>query len=422
MEAETPAVDVHGRRLVGGSMTENAVRSNNRRWAGEPVSNKLKLTAARVAGFEPQAKRYTVFDTEVPGLGVRVSPSGSKSYYLQSRIGKGRGARRIGVTLGNANSLRLAEARDLARKRLAEIREGMDVNSRAQGRATLSDLLDSYERRLKARQVVKVAEEMSMLRRGLKPYLKRPAADLSRKQIVEQMDKLEGQGKPGAATYLRKCASAFLNWSVNADHLKANVLAGYRRERKTRAETLARHRITLTTDDEIRVFWEATVEEAPGFRDFCRFLLLTGARRNEAAQMQWEQIEDSTWCCPAVATKMGRTHRIPLGSMSCAIVGAQPRHAATDLVFPGRRLKTMSGWTQRLRPLKERMGDGFAFHALRRTYRTGLTRLGVDYDVAEMMIGHKRNDLHGRYDNADLWAERADAQARWEAYIRRIVS
>jgi site-specific recombinase XerD len=408
--------------VSGRSMTENVVHFESRRWGGEPTGNKLKLTAARVAGLAPQAKRYTVFDTEVPGLGVRVSPSGSKSFYLQSRIGKGRGARRIGVTLGNANSMRLAEARALARKRLAEIREGVDVNARAQGCATLSDLLDSYERRLKARQVVKALEEISMLRRGLRPYLKRPAADLSRKQIVEQMDKLEGQGKPGAATYLRKCTSAFLNWAVNADHLKANVLAGYRRERKTRAEALARDRVTFTSDKEIREFWAATRAVPPVFRDFCRFLLLTGARRNEAAQMTFDQLVNGAWACPAVATKMGRVHLVPLGQLSIEIVMDQRRYAATELVFPGRRLRAMSGWTQRLRPLKERLGDNFAFHTLRRTYRTGLTRLGIDYDVAEMMIAHKRDDLHGRYDASDLWKERTEAQARWEAYVGQLIA
>ncbi|WP_425045224.1 tyrosine-type recombinase/integrase [Primorskyibacter sp. S87] len=388
----------------------------------KPKSKTVRLTAPMVRALKPKTKRYLVFDNVVIGLAVRVFPSGSKSYYLTSRVGKGRTARKIGVTLGDTGSLRLAEARDLARKRLAEMREGVDVNARPEAQASLSELLDAYEKRLAARQVVRAKDEISAMRRGLRPYLKRPGSDLSRKQIVSQMNKLEVSGKPGAATYLRKCASAFLNWCVNADHLKANVLAGYRRERQTRAEALSRPKVTFIGDHEIRAFWAATEGLESVFRDFCRFLLLTGARRTEAAQMTWGQIEGGAWACPAVATKMGREHRVPLGPMSCAIIEAQERYAATDLVFPGRRLRPMSGWTQRLQPLKDQLGEGFAFHALRRSYRTGLTRMGVDYDVAEMMIAHKRADLHGRYDSADLWTERVDAQARWEAYVAEVVA
>jgi len=317
----------------------------------------IKLTVNAIAGLKPRDKRYLVYDTQVKGLAVRVFPSGAKSYYLYSRIGKGRSARKVNVTLGSTDIIRLDAARKLARKRLADMSEGVNPNTRKEASADLSTLLDAYEERLKARGVVKRADTMSALRRNLKAHLSHPAEDLTRKHIVARMDKLEAEGKQGAASYLRKCVTAFFNWAVNADLLKANVMAGYRRERQTKAELIERPKITLTTDAEIRAFWEATANLSPVFRDYCRMLLLNGGRRTETAKMEWSQINDDAWACPAIQTKMGREHRVPLGPMSRALLEAQPRYNATNLVFPGRDFQPMSGWTQRLRPLKEQLSE-----------------------------------------------------------------
>ena len=137
--------------------------------------------------------------------------------------------------------------------------------------------------------------------------------------------------------------------------------------------------------------------------------------------MNWSEVADDIWSIPAERTKTGNEHRAPLGVLALDILEAQPRYAGTDLVFPGRGLRPLSGWTQILRPMKEALGDQkFAFHALRRSYRTGLTRIGVDFDLAELMIAHARSDLHRRYDHSDRWAERDAAQSKWEAYLANV--
>ncbi len=52
---------------------------------------------------------------------------------------------------------------------------------------------------------------------------------------------------------------------------------------------------------------------------------------------------------------------------------------------------------------------------------TGLSELGVEHDVAEMMVAHKRSDLHGRYDRSTLEAKRRDAQEQWEAHLAGVL-
>ncbi len=386
------------------------------------------LTEARIAALEPRERRYLVSDAKAPGLGVRVFPSGAKSYYVRGRQGKGRAAKRIEVHLGAVGTVRLSEARERALDIAREMREGSDPRARLEAQIPLGKLIELYDARLSARGVVKRKDMTSALQRGLSKHLNSPAADLTRKQVINILDKMEANGRAGAASYLRKTLSAMLNWAVGADHLKHNPMAGYRRERSTKAEAsiAAQAKTTFTTEEELRVFWRASgTMRSPVFRDFLRFMLMVGTRRTETAAMAWQQVtlgNKNEWVIPAAQTKMGRTHTVYLGPMSRQLLAGQEKYNATDLVFPGRNLKQMSGWSKLLKPMKEALGDEkFGFHALRRTYRTGLSELGVPYDVAELMVAHARSDLHQRYDKSTMEAERRKAQHAWETHVQGIV-
>lgn len=384
----------------------------------------LELTARRIAALKPRLKVWDQRDTKVTGLMVRVYPSGSKVYYLYRRIGKGRAGRAKLIKLGDVSDLPLAEARGRALILAAEMLAGNDPQAAKSGALPLRDLICVYGDRLKARQVVKRKDVITCLQMHLAPRLRQPVGDLTRQQVVERLHTLEDAGKPGAAEYLRKCVTGMLNWAVDAGHLQASVMAGYRRERETRAERQRKDRLTLTTADLLRAFWKAT--EAAGsetFRDLLRFLLLTGQRRSETAAMRWGDLDGDSWAIPAEITKTGKPHRVPLGQLSRQVIDAQERYAGSDLVFPGRGLKQISGWTQQLQPVRDAMGQpNFAPHALRRSYRTGLAELGVSEALAEVMIAHKRKDLVARYNHSEEWLARRDAQARWEAHIAEVTA
>ncbi len=291
------------------------------------------------------------------------------------------------------------------------------------GAVCLSQLVDAYADHRARRGVVKHKDEASSLRRNLKRYMRRPARDLTRAHITGLMDVIEAGGHQ--SDYFRKCVSGLLTWAENNGHLPVNAMAGYRRPKDTRAEKLnVRDKVTFITPEEIRAFWVAT-EQIPNHthRDLLRFMLLTGQRRTETAWLARADLVGDVWTVPASHHKMGETVRVPLGPVSQRILALQPKHAGVDLVFPGRHGKRISGFSQLLRPVKEALNEpGFGFHALRRTYRTGLEELGVPERVAELMIGHKRDDLMQRYSKAELWTLRVEAQAQWESHIARVVA
>lgn len=388
----------------------------------------VALTEARVRDAEPRRRLYYLRDATVPGLTVRVTPNGAKAYILRSRIGAGRGAPRIDYKLGTPAKTTLSDARQQARETLVLLRKGIDPRIATPGETRTQEVLKRYEQNLEARQVVKRREVMSTLRTNLAPFRHTAIADLTRLNLVGIIDGLEASGRSGAAQYFRAKVAAFLNFAADKGYIPVSPLAGFRRERLTRAQRAKRPQRAYATRESLsgllEAFWSLS---DPMFRDFLRFALLTGQRRMEIALMRWADLdlknpEGPRWRIPGPVRKTGEDHEVPLGPLSVQLLEAQPRHAGTDLVFPSRRqLKPIGGWGNRIEPVRKALGDDdFTMHALRRSYRSGLTELGVDFDTAELQIGHKRRGLAGVYDKSKVWEKRIAAQAAWESMIGSI--
>ena len=253
-------------------------------------------------------------------------------------------------------------------------------------------------------------------------------ATLDRATMVERVAAIERSGLAGKAKDFRAKAGTFLNWAASSGLIPANPLAGWRRPRRTRAERLARPGRALS-DAELIVVWRAIADLAdPFMRGYLYTLLFTGQRRTETAIMRRRDLSSDAsgkvmeWTIPAEVTKAGRAHRVPVPSRLAAIIADLPRLAATELVFPGRGGKPMSGWTQRLAPLQKatiQAGLGsWTLHDLRRTVRTGLGRLGVEPEIAELMLNHApRDELASIYDRGDYWTRRREAADRWAQHV-----
>ena len=107
----------------------------------------MKLTEKRIDELEPDVKEYFAWDDGLPGFGVRVRPSGAKSYVLKYRIQGGRGAGQRRSTIGKPGVLALGEARDVARRYLVEVAQGGDPfgDRKAYREAsTVADLLGRF--------------------------------------------------------------------------------------------------------------------------------------------------------------------------------------------------------------------------------------------------------------------------------------
>jgi integrase len=140
--------------------------------------------------------------------------------------------------------------------------------------------------------------------------------------------------------------------------------------------------------------------------------------------MAWDQIDldAGTWTIPAGNAKNGREHIVPLPQSAIEIIGRQKTLGTNDYVFAGRtKGSAISGWSKRQAALIAESRVTFTLHDLRRTYRSGLTRLGVDTELAEMMINHQRAELLQIYDREQRLDDRRAAAERWAEHISSIM-
>jgi integrase len=188
-----------------------------------------------------------------------------------------------------------------------------------------------------------------------------------------------------------------------------------------RQNTVGHRRSRILDDNELRKLWQATADGTP-FASLVRFLLLTSARRNEAAGMKWDEIDaDGVWTLPESRSKTKVDVIRPLSKAALAILNEQPR--ISDHVFTSNGVTPIASFSDPKAALDARSRVvGWRLHDLRRSARSLLSRAGVNSDVAEKCLGHSRGDIIERYDQHKYLDEMTHALEALSALIARIIN
>ncbi len=333
------------------------------------VQQRIEFTMERLRHVLAPANGETVlYDARVAALGFRVRSTGGGSFFVRYRPrGAGRATTPRRVTIGPL-SIGVKAAREAALKVIGSVAGGSDPIRQAkadrlseQQRVMLPRALVRYENHILARKLVNARDNISLLRRGLAPLMNHTIKEVTLRDVADCIGDFERQRRFGAAQELRKHTSAFLNWARGQGLIDYNPIAGWRRERPSRAEWLDRREHgRVLAPHEIRAYVHACSEQLkdndPKLAAYSMLLLLTGQRRGETAAMRRQDIivesERVEWRIPAGRSKNARAHRVPLTKTAFELISTQPAYAAGDFVFAGRRrdgeLVPMSGWTKRL--------------------------------------------------------------------------
>ena len=246
-------------------------------------------------------------------------------------------------------------------------------------------------------------------------------AQITRQDFVTAITAVEDKGLPGAAADLRKYSRTFCEWCVASGLANANVMAGLRQPKRTRAERLLaeKRRARALSDMEIIAVWNAA-EGRGSFGNIIRLLVLTAARRGEIAKLTRDRVRPDRLVLPPSHTKMGEKHEVPLTDLMRTVIAAQPV-TTSALVFPSASNRVFSGWSKPLNALRCASGVAFTPHDLRRTCRTLMSRLGVERDNAELAIGHKRPGLEGLYNFDEAWQLRCEAFAKVSEHVAELI-
>ncbi len=387
---------------------------------------KKRLTDRFVQSVAPPAAGRAVYiDTEAPGLELRVSAHGGKSWSIRYRPKSGERKR---TTYGAYPAISLAEARARAKEIAAAAARGIDLpdaeerereeqRKDAKRPQTFGDLLDQYvDGHCKPNQRKwKLVERM--FDAHVKPAVgKRPLTELRRADLVELLDDLQNEkGLRAQVNRVRSQVVAALNWGVEREYLDANPAAAVKK-RKIEAS-----RERVLSDDELRVIWRAANTLSEPSRSLVKAWILTGQRRDEVRCMVWSEVDlgRALWTLPAARNKGKREHEIPLSPAVVALLG-KPRPGKPVFSTDGHR--PYAG-QKRLKAILDRETGvaGWTFHDLRRTASTGMAALHISQDTIDRVLNHAKATLAGTYNRYEYLEEKRRALEAWAERVAFIV-
>ncbi|MCL4683215.1 site-specific integrase [Myxococcota bacterium] len=358
---------------------------------------KVKLTKGRVERIEVAlgAREAFGWDDAVPGFGVRVLPSGRRSYIVQY-FTKGRTRR---LTLGPHGVYTVEQARKRAASLLASVREGGDPSAErhaARTAPTVAELLDRYfkdyaEPRKKPKSL---AQDRDIARRFLLPKLGRlRVADVTRDDLQRIHSAL--RDTPVMANRTLAMASTLFGlaerWDLRAPGTNpARYVERYReatRERYLSPAELAALGEALAEREEI---------EPAGAIDCLRMLILTGCRVSEIRCLRWPEVDIEGARLLLKDSKTGG-RVVPLNAPAREILARRPRR--NEYVFPARRggrpLPPLQSVWQRVR---ERAGlPDVRMHDLRHGFASVGASSGQSLLIIGALLGHRRVATTARY-------------------------
>jgi integrase len=381
----------------------------------------VQFTKATVANLSlPEGKTDFVFwDPDLPCFGLRLRGD-TRRWVVQYRFA-GQSRRE---SLGDPRKVSLEDARKVARARFAQVELGIDPTAeRAKAKAAAEDarLTLAYVsgRYLEAQKPKVRPATYAALNRDLKvhwaPLAGRPIKDIERRNVAAQLGEItRGSGRTAAAR-ARINLSAMFSWAMGEALCDANPVIATNNPRKGIGP-----RTRVLSDDELRIIWRACGDD--DFGRVVRLLMLTGCRRDEIAQLRWNEIDPvtSVLTIPGNRTKNHHALKLPLPQAAIAVLPS--RTDDRDFVFGPRR--GFRSWTYYTRLLNGRIAgvEGRALapwtlHDLRRTLRTGLGRLGVAPHVAELVLNHVKKGMVAVYDQYNYQGEIAAALALWADHV-----
>jgi integrase len=383
-----------------------------------------RLTAKFVENVKPDPIRRKELSDGGSGLYLILQPSGHRSWALRYRSA----GKPCKLTLGQWPAMTLLDARKATIDAQGELGKGYDpakakadakVKADAAKADTVTAICESYLKR-EGGKLRTFDARQSILRRLIYPALgDKPISSIKRSDIVHLLDKVEDRNGARMADVTLGVLRRILHWhELRDENFRSPIIRGMNRQRAS-----DHRRTRILNDDEIRALWAATADNAV-FSALVRFLLLTGARRNEAAGLPWAEVDASNiWTLPEARSKTEVEIVRPLSKAALTVLAGLPRIDGCPYAFTTTGRTSISQFSVPKAKLDDASGvTGWRLHDLRRTARSLLSRGGINGDVAEKCLGHSRGDIVERYDRHTFLPEMAHAFELLAAQIETIVN
>lgn len=340
------------------------------------------------------------FDALLKGFGVRVSPQGVKTYFVQGRpAGLGRAALARRVSIGRHPVLSPEEARKRAREILSEMAAGKELPKRSEV-VLVSAALDRWL----SQHVVKLRprtqdDYRAIVEKVLRPEFGRlPIGDVNRSHVLAIHQ--QRADTPRRANYIVACARSFLSFCEEIglrpiDSNPARRIRLYRENKRQR----------FLSDEEIGraaeglSIAEQRGEISPFAAAALRLALLTGARQGELRNLTWPEVDLERRLLLLRDSKTGQKP-IFLSEPAAALLAALPRLAGNPHVFPGARREggAHTGLSRAWEKARRHVGlDDVRAHDLRHSYASVGAARGHSLPIIGKLLGHAAVNTTSRY-------------------------
>ena len=380
-----------------------------------------RITKRLVDGSAVEPARYTVWDTELRGFGLRVSPTGSKSYVVRYRTAGGRAGTLRQLTLGKHGPLAPEEARNLARKTLSAVAHGADPaadKDEERTGLTLKALCDTFLAEYAPKKLKASSAEFYRwtLNKHVLPKLgARPVAGLKQNDFARIHSALSAS--PYQANRTLTILSSVYAWASRRGFVPkgTNPISEIERYRESRRErflslseleklgTVIRTAETIGLPGSSRTDKRAPKQNvrtlvSPHAAAALRLLLFTGARKQEILGLRWAEVDFDRGALHLPDSKTGKK-TILLNAPALAVLTDLPRIADNPFVIPGAKsgaqLKNINrSWEA----VRHHAGlEGFRLHDLRHTFASFGAGAKFGLPMIGKLLGHTQPSTTSRY-------------------------
>lgn len=391
----------------------------------------MKLSAIECKNAKPKDKAYKLADGG--GMFLLVQPSGARYWRLKYRYAGKEKLLALGVypevTLGEAR-----QKRDAARKVLDAGDDPGEVK-----RQRRQEIIEKHEQTFEkvAREWHKkgsaqwtdgyAAKILDSLEQNAFPAIgKRPIADISAKEMLDMLSRIEARGALEIASRVKQRCSAVFNYAITRLLATNNPVLPLRGSfAAPKSKNHARLKI-----EELPEFMQklAAYDGRKQTALAIRFLAYTFVRTGELRYARWAEFdfEAALWRIPAERMKMREEHIVPLSMQVIALLQElKTFNGDGELVFPGDRVPSKPMSENTILFALYRMGyrSKMTGHGFRGIASTALNEMGYRPDVIERQLAHaERDGVRAAYNHAQYLPERAAMMQQWADYLDAIAT
>lgn len=427
-------------------------------WRKAPMKKKA-FDDLTIRNLKPADLLYSCMADKELGFGIRVYPSGRKTFFYQY---KADGQRRF-MTLGDYPAITLKKARDIYHAEMSKVKalrrgskDGLDPvleNKKERERCkteeacyknslSVKGLVEEFIEKHSMNNKKSWKEDKRCLEKDVIPlWGSRKAKDITKRDVVLLLEGIVKRGSPVMANNALEKIRKMFNFAVERDILEFTPCYGVKKPTKKE------HKDRVLTEVEIKTLWSTlnTAGMSSEIKRALKLMLVTAQRPGEVLGMHENEIDGNWWTIPAERAKNGKAHRVYLTSMALSLIGdingkgfifiterskkpiennAAACAVRRNLEWPIKDSGDNWIYGDDGKPLTENrlLVDKFTPHDLRRTAATGMAQLRFPDEIIDAVLNHVKRGVVAIYNRHGYNDEKQQALEAWSKKLIEITT